>query len=235
MYRVVKCDCCGFVKPGHDDPYFPTDVVFERNNLLNKIHPAFHCSCKEVCKGSQFYCANRPTHKYWFYQQHPRHPRDLLNLPPGETNATICNDWHNGIGSQNVNGNYFLFCRLVGLCLFTEMLLNFVVSITVPTSPWTILGAVISMTKFSYIWLHPTGCMFMCSASSLSYHCFVFSASFNQWDLKYGRIYSCRNGFGIMPVPPDSPLPMIATLPFSRNFIKSWIPWLPQRNPPKDK
>ena len=26
--RVVKCDCCGFIKPGHDNPDFPTDVVF---------------------------------------------------------------------------------------------------------------------------------------------------------------------------------------------------------------
>ena len=92
MYRVVKCDCCGFVKPGHDYPASPTGVVFERTHLLNKMHPEFHCSRKEFCKGSQFYCANRPTHKYWFYQQHPSHPRDLLNLPPGETNATICND-----------------------------------------------------------------------------------------------------------------------------------------------
>ena len=47
----------------------------------------------------------------------------------------------------------------------------------------------------------------MFSVSSSSYHCFVFSTSFNQWDLKYGRIYSRRNGFGIMPVPPYFPFP----------------------------
>ena len=73
--------------------------------------------------------------------------------------------------------------------------------------PRTLLGAVISMTKSSCIRFHPTGCIFMCSASSSSYHCFVFSASFNQWELKDGRIYSCHHGFGIMPVPPDFLLP----------------------------
>ena len=36
MYRVVKCDCCGFIKPGQNDPYFPTNVVFERNHMLKK-------------------------------------------------------------------------------------------------------------------------------------------------------------------------------------------------------
>ena len=119
MYRVVKCDCCGFVKPSHDNPDFSTDVFFERNHLLNKIHPAFHCSCKEFCKGYQLFCDNIPTHKHWFYKQHQRHPRDLLNITPGETNATICNDCHNKIGSHNVNGKSFLFCRLVGSCSFT--------------------------------------------------------------------------------------------------------------------
>ena len=110
MYRVFKCDCCGFVKPGHDDPGFPTDVVFEQNNLLKRKHPAFHCSCKEVCKGSQFYCANIPMQKHWFYQQHQRHPRDLLNLPPRGKNATICNDCHNEISSHNVNGKSCMLC-----------------------------------------------------------------------------------------------------------------------------
>ena len=39
MYRVVKCDFCGFVKPVHDNPDFPTDVVFEWNHMLNKMNP----------------------------------------------------------------------------------------------------------------------------------------------------------------------------------------------------
>jgi hypothetical protein len=105
MFAVDKCDCCGVVKPRHSDPAFPSEVIFSRKVFMNKIHKAYHCICDGICRGSQFYSANRPTHIEWYRGKHNgMNPMECIGID--QPNALLCNNCHTEISSDNVHGKY---------------------------------------------------------------------------------------------------------------------------------
>eukprot|EP00956_Cyclotella_meneghiniana_P044382 scaffold315718_cov96-Cyclotella_meneghiniana.AAC.1 len=89
LYDVQKCKCCGKVQPGHVDSLFPKDKApYQREHLINTYHRAWECNCWGFCKGSQFYCANKPTHMDEYKRQHEgMTPLEFLNLT--EPNALL--------------------------------------------------------------------------------------------------------------------------------------------------
>ena len=128
-FNVNRCSCCGVVKPQHNDVLlFPTESPMEQKTLIShKMHPAVHCTCNGICKGSQFYSVNKPTQIKWYIDHHNgRLPSEVMHFPPNSVNAELC----------------------------------------------TMCDAEISNTKVD--------------------------------DLKFARSFSCRNGFGPVPMPPLS-------------------------------
>lgn len=112
MYDVNKCDCCGCVKPNHNDPIFPKDPILKRKSFVNQLHDAFHCTCEGICQGSQFFCADRKTHIDWYYKHHDnKYPWHVIRGCRQESpNSSLCENCYNEIGSKNVDGELlFLF------------------------------------------------------------------------------------------------------------------------------
>ena len=104
MYKVSSCTCCGKVKPGHDDPYFPEDAPFERKHLIIKYHPAWQCKCNGFCKGSQFFCAHRPTHiNYYKLHHNGQYPWEFLECDQKDTNSLLCDQYHKEVTSENLH------------------------------------------------------------------------------------------------------------------------------------
>jgi len=97
-YEVVKCDCCGRVQPHHADSKFPkkgSELPFERKAFVNQTFPAWHCTCLDYCKGSQFWPASRRSHIDLYCQKHDgKNPWDVLNCSKKSTNAVICHRCH---------------------------------------------------------------------------------------------------------------------------------------------
>ena len=102
MFDCESCSCCGRVKPGHVDPYFPNNSPFERKHLLNPYHKAWKCTCKS-CKGCQFYCDERRSHMYYFAANHNKLTRwDFLGCSKDANNAVLCNSFYKEIDSKKI-------------------------------------------------------------------------------------------------------------------------------------
>jgi hypothetical protein len=108
MYDVKRCNCCGSVKPGHNDPGFPKtgQAPFDRMHLVNSWHPAYLCTCSGVCQGSQFYAKDRPSIMTYYTHTHGgMKPDDCLNSDVSD--AVICMKCYNEVTSQNKHGNKY--------------------------------------------------------------------------------------------------------------------------------
>ena len=104
MFQSDICSCCGRVKPGHVDPYFPRDSPFERRHLLNQYHKAWVCTCSK-CKGCQFYCHERQSHIKYFQSHHNGvTPWDFLRCSKDANNAVLCDSCYKEVDSTKVNG-----------------------------------------------------------------------------------------------------------------------------------
>ena len=104
MFQSDICSCCGRVKPGHVDPYFPRDSPFERRHLLNQYHKAWVCTCSK-CKGCQFYCHERQSHIKYFQSQHNGVTLwDFLRCSKDANNAVLCESCYKEVDSTKVNG-----------------------------------------------------------------------------------------------------------------------------------
>ena len=117
-YQVTSCACCGFTQPWHDYDDFPKDDIapYTRKHLSSKYHPAWHCTCNNVCHGSQFYADAKPKHKAWFKSKHSgMSPSDALGLP--SPNAMICRSCYDEVSAkgvdQNGNSTHFLFTFII--------------------------------------------------------------------------------------------------------------------------
>lgn len=95
LFRVDTCSCCGVSLPVHQDSNVPTTVPhFRQRHLNKKFHPAWHCTCQDVCQGGQFYSVSRSTHEAWFNSKHScSSPGTFLDL--SSPNALLCADCHN--------------------------------------------------------------------------------------------------------------------------------------------
>ena len=62
MFPVLKCACCGVVRPFHGDPEFPnnTGQVIQRHHLTVEPKDAYHCTCNH-CHGIQFWAIGKHT------------------------------------------------------------------------------------------------------------------------------------------------------------------------------
>ena len=86
MFPVLKCACCGVVRPFHDDPDFPNSPaqVLPRHHLAVRPKDAYHCT-GQCCDGSQFWATGRPVIMAAYRRAHgvSRSP-----LP----NCTVCSE-----------------------------------------------------------------------------------------------------------------------------------------------
>ena len=105
-YQVDSCACCGKTQPWHDYDDFPKDdvVPYTRKHLVSKYYPAWHCTCMDVCHGSQFYADGRDKHKMWFKSKHHgMTPAEALDsIVP---NATICKSCYDEVLPKGVDQN----------------------------------------------------------------------------------------------------------------------------------
>lgn len=65
-FTIETCDCCGRTMPFHNDPFLDHSgdaAKFRHKHLASKFYEAYHCTCDDVCKGAQFYCADCPNHR----------------------------------------------------------------------------------------------------------------------------------------------------------------------------
>jgi hypothetical protein len=83
LVDVDKCDCCGIVMPFAADDWLQNKGIegnshFRRLHLLKKYksYRIFKCDCADVCKGGQFWCLRRPTHRDAFIESHGYNPLD---------------------------------------------------------------------------------------------------------------------------------------------------------------
>jgi len=97
LFTVGQCSCCGRVQPGNIDErdnrkYEPP---FEQKALINICKPAWHCSCRDFCKGSQFY-AQLNKKQLQVYQTHHdgKSPWEVMGLPQDQPNALLCSKCH---------------------------------------------------------------------------------------------------------------------------------------------
>lgn len=97
MFQVEQCACCGRVQPGLDDPQYPKTgyetvdpgPVFKRGHLTNQYKPAYHCTCDDYCKGSQFWPAgNRGPNFANHYKQ--THSGADIKETLGEPASLLC-------------------------------------------------------------------------------------------------------------------------------------------------
>ena len=105
MYDVKQCHCCGSVKPGHDDPCFPSqrNAPFDRQHLVNSWHPAYLCTCSEVCRGSQFYAGKRPSLIAHYAETHGG-STPASRLGDCVSDAVICKKCYDEVTSDNRTG-----------------------------------------------------------------------------------------------------------------------------------
>ena len=122
MFPILKCACCGVVRPFHDDPEFPdtTGQVMKRHHLTVEPKDAYHCTC-DHCHGSQFWAIRRHAIARAFREAHG------VSQNP-QPNCTICSDCAIEVTTRN-NGliGAFFHCteRSLSLCLETAVLLFF--------------------------------------------------------------------------------------------------------------
>ena len=104
MFQSDSCSCCGRVKPGHVDPYFPRDSPFERKHLLNPYHKAWKCTCKK-CKGCQFYSNGMRSQIQFFKAIHNNLTLwEFLGCSKDANNAVLCNSCHKEVNFTKVEG-----------------------------------------------------------------------------------------------------------------------------------
>ena len=85
--EMKSCRCCGLTKPHYANLWenrAPQDN-FRRYHLVEDWHKAYHCQCKEYCRGDQFYLSDRPTQLKAYSSNHRR---KIENLPM----VIICNN-----------------------------------------------------------------------------------------------------------------------------------------------
>jgi hypothetical protein len=104
-YQVSSCTCCGRTQPWHDFDDFPKDdnAPYPRRHFSAKYYPAWHCTCHDVCHGSQFYATGKPKHMSWYQSRHGTHPSNA----PGSiaSNATLCRGCYEEVGPKGVDQN----------------------------------------------------------------------------------------------------------------------------------
>ena len=113
MYKVIKCNYCGSVKPQHNVASFPKNSVIKKKKVFsNKMHNAYHCRCDAVCKGSQFYCKEKKKQMEWYKKEHNgQEPWDVnSDISEEETNATICDLCSTKINDRNLDGKLWNIC-----------------------------------------------------------------------------------------------------------------------------
>ena len=108
MYEVAACGCCGSVKPHHCDPDFPDSAPLSRMHLMNKSHDAWHCTCKEYCKGSQFYASRRHTVMHHYKSNHNQlGPGEYGEAHPNTVFKTsLCHKCYQEVTADKVDGNF---------------------------------------------------------------------------------------------------------------------------------
>jgi hypothetical protein len=110
MYDVKQCNCCGCVKPSHNDPGFPVTGVapFDQLHFLNSWHPAYLCICSDFCHGSQFYAKARTSLiKHYSGNHGGRTPQECLG--GNVSDAVICKRCYEEVTSLNKNGETCAF------------------------------------------------------------------------------------------------------------------------------
>ena len=111
MFQSDICSCCGRVKPGHVDPYFPKNSPFERRHLLNPYHKAWKCTCPK-CEGCQFYCHQMKSHIQFFEDNHNKKtPWDFLGCSKDANNAVLCDSCYKEVNSTKIQGKKFFLVK----------------------------------------------------------------------------------------------------------------------------
>ena len=97
MFDVCGCSCCGHVEPYHCDPNYNIHARVEpikRRHFTQRWFFAWHCTCREVCGGSQFYSNTRPNHLKWYKETHRMDPWQKLGISEDAPNAVLCKSCH---------------------------------------------------------------------------------------------------------------------------------------------
>ena len=112
LYNVQQCGCCGSVKPDHSDPCFSKRQLppYSRMHLINPSHKAWHCTCRNYCKGSQFYAHDRPKVMAHYESKHDGlRPRAYGDQNDGCVSETLlCQKCYEEIEGGNANGKLLL-------------------------------------------------------------------------------------------------------------------------------
>ena len=97
QFEVKKCSCCGCIEPSHCDLDYSTSVDIEplpRKHLTNKWYDAYHCTCHNICKGSQYYSCSMRTQIKWYTEKHGASPWSFLGIDKNSPNAILCEKCH---------------------------------------------------------------------------------------------------------------------------------------------
>ena len=114
MFPVLKCACCGVVRPFHDDLEFldKTGQLIQRHHLTVEPKDAYHCTC-DHCHGSQFWPTGRSAIMRAFRDAHGVSQRR-------RPNCTICLDCANKAKTSD-NGLVCAFSPLHSLCCLSVL------------------------------------------------------------------------------------------------------------------
>ena len=87
LFPILKCACCGWTSPYHDDPEFPDNPPLQRSHLNIKPKDAHHCT-GECCRGSQLWSLSRPKIMKAYLEQHTA----SVNPPDNAVICQLCSD-----------------------------------------------------------------------------------------------------------------------------------------------
>ena len=97
MFDVCGCSCCGRVEPYHCDPNYSKHAIeqpIKRQHFTQQWFYAWHCTCSEVCGGSQFYSNTQTNQMKWYKETHSMEPWQKLGLSMDTPNAVLCSYCH---------------------------------------------------------------------------------------------------------------------------------------------